>query len=249
MIIFAEHRELVVGSYRPRFESAGESLVQLHGRDLRDWLATANHGELSAVEAVLLGEQDDETASVAALRGKIDAPMVAMLDHKNLERLVKLYRAGVDDVVVKPVHFDELLVRIAAIKKRSLRTGPALPSAHSAAQKSDSTKPVIALFFDGTDPHVGSEPLALPRRERRILEYLAGIHGRRATKAQIFNAIYGLFDEHIDENVIESHISKLRKKLRQALGYDPIDSKRYLGYQLAPGSVSIMNENPAIMVA
>jgi DNA-binding response OmpR family regulator len=34
--------------------------------------------------------------------------------------------------------------------------------------------------------------------------------------------------------VVESHISKLRKKLRHLLGYDPIDSKRYLGYRLAP---------------
>ncbi|HKN27514.1 MAG TPA: winged helix-turn-helix domain-containing protein, partial [Roseiarcus sp.] len=39
-----------------------------------------------------------------------------------------------------------------------------------------------------------------------------------------------LFDENVDENVIESHISKLRKKLKQRLGFDPIDSKRFLGY-------------------
>ena len=56
--------------------------------------------------------------------------------------------------------------------------------------------------------------------------------GRRVTKTQIFNAIYGIFDEDVEENVVESHISKLRKKLRQRLGYDPIDSKRYLGYRL-----------------
>ena len=43
-----------------------------------------------------------------------------------------------------------------------------------------------------------------------------------------------MFNEDVEENVIESHISKLRKKLRNALGYDPIDSKRYLGYRLMP---------------
>jgi len=32
--------------------------------------------------------------------------------------------------------------------------------------------------------------------------------------------------------VIESHVSKLRKKLRNHLGYDPIESKRYMGYRL-----------------
>ncbi len=52
------------------------------------------------------------------------------------------------------------------------------------------------------------------------------------TKPQIYSSVYGLFDQEIDENVIESHISKLRKRLRRRLGYDPIDSKRHLGYRL-----------------
>jgi DNA-binding response OmpR family regulator len=56
--------------------------------------------------------------------------------------------------------------------------------------------------------------------------------GCRVTKTQIFNSVYGLFSEDIDENVIESHISKLRKRLRHRLGYDPVDSQRYLGYRL-----------------
>ena len=66
--------------------------------------------------------------------------------------------------------------------------------------------------------------------ERRILEFLLRCRGRRVSKTQIFNAVYGLFDENVDENVIESHISKLRKKLKHRLGFDPIDSKRFLGY-------------------
>lgn len=43
----------------------------------------------------------------------------------------------------------------------------------------------------------------------------------------------------MEESVVESHISKLRKKLKHALGYDPIDTKRYLGYQLVgPGDAA-----------
>ncbi len=50
-------------------------------------------------------------------------------------------------------------------------------------------------------------------------------------RLQIFNAVYGIFDENVDEVVVEGHISKLRKKLRIRLGHDVIDAKRYLGYQ------------------
>ena len=88
----------------------------------------------------------------------------------------------------------------------------------------------IRVSADGRDPEIEGEAYALPRRERRILEYLIANRGKRVTKAQIFNAIYGVFDEDVEENVVESHISKLRKKLRKRLGVDPIDSKRFLGY-------------------
>ena len=88
----------------------------------------------------------------------------------------------------------------------------------------------IRVFSDGRDPEINGETFALPRHERRILEYLIANRGRRVTKTQIFNAIYGIFDEEVEENVVESHISKLRKKLRKKLGVDPVDSKRFLGY-------------------
>ena len=71
--------------------------------------------------------------------------------------------------------------------------------------------------------------LVLPNRERRILEYLMANQDRRVTKTKIFNFVYGLFDGGADENVIESHISKLRKRLRNRLGFGPIDSQRFLG--------------------
>jgi hypothetical protein len=49
------------------------------------------------------------------------------------------------------------------------------------------------------------------------------------TKAQIFNYVYDLFSEDIDENVIEGHVSKPGKRLRLRLGFDPINCQRYLG--------------------
>ncbi|MCX7900271.1 MAG: response regulator transcription factor, partial [Methylocystis sp.] len=137
-----------------------------------------------------------------------------------LELTLGLFSAGVDDVVRKPVHVREILARVHAIRRR-------------AEQRPDcASVGGIQVFFNGGDPIVAGEILALPRRERRILEYLVINRGRRLTKAQIFNAVYGLFDEAVEENVIESHISKLRKKLRARLGYDPIDSQRFLGYML-----------------
>ena len=226
MIVFIEDRQLVVDGYKNRFQKAGEILVRLSASDLIAWINGSCAAELASVEAVLVGECSNPDESIQAVRRKLDVPIIALLERRSLEQLIIFYRLGVDDVVVKPVHFDELLIRIATIKKRSVPV------------ESKQTKEPIIVYFDGRDPELMGSPLLLPRRERRILEYLASINGRRATKTQLFGAIYGLFDDHIEENVIESHISKLRKKLRTYLGFDPIDSKRYLGYRLDQKFVS-----------
>jgi len=143
-----------------------------------------------------------------------------MNETPSLEQTLELFAAGFDDVVRKPVHVRELLARVGAIRRR-------FDAEHDFALVGE-----MRVYFDGRDPEVKGKVLPLPRRERRILEYLVSNQGRRVTKSQIFNSIYGLFDENVEENVVESHMSKLRKKLRHRLGYDPIDSKRYLGYSL-----------------
>ena len=231
MIIFVENREMVVDSYKARFKSAGETLVQLTSTDMISWLLTCPQHELRTIEAVLIGEAINVDILCSTIRKKLDVPVIALLDNRSLEQTLKFYRTGVDDVVTKPVHYSELLVRIATIKKRTLKV---------VAEEESSP---IEVYFDGRDPRIDGQPIELPRRERRILEYLSSISGRRASKSQIFGAIYGVFDEHIDESVVESHISKLRKKLRKILGHDPIDSKRYLGYRLDPAIVNIQNSD------
>ena len=247
MIIFSESRQIVVESYRKQFERVGELLVQMQGEDLIEWLTLSGKDEVSAVEAVLIGDGEKDLEHVAAIRSRLEVPVIALLDNRNLQDLVSLYHAGADDVVCKPVHCEELMVRIAAIKKRILRVPNGMLGQRASVSAEGQDK--ITIFFDGADPLVNGEPLSLPRRERRILEYLASVNGRRVTKAQLFSAIYGLFDDHIDENVIESHISKLRKKLREALGSDPIDSKRYLGYQIDRQFVAMVNDRSMALSA
>jgi DNA-binding response OmpR family regulator len=104
------------------------------------------------------------------------------------------------------VTFKELLARVHAIRRRT------------EARQDFAMAGPIQVFFDGRDPRVKGEPLSLPRRERRMLEYFVSNKGRRLSKSQIFNAVYGLFDDAIEENVVESHLSKLRKKIAESAG-------------------------------
>jgi len=218
MIVVVDDRQLVKDGYTSLFGREGVPSASFDSTEFGEWVHTAADADLEAVEAFLIGQGAQTLDLPRAIRDRSQAPVIAVSDTPSLESTLAFFDSGVDDVVRKPVHPREILARAAAIRRR-LKTltnhidiGP------------------IRIFSDGRDPEIENQTFALPRRERRILEYLVANRGRRVTKQQIFNAIYGIFDEDVEENVVESHISKLRKKLRKRLGFDPIDSKRFLGY-------------------
>jgi DNA-binding response OmpR family regulator len=220
MIVIVDERDTVTGGYTAWFDREGVSATGLCPGDFDNWVKTVSDPDILAVEAFLLGDCRDRHLLPRLIKGRSRAPVIAMNDNKSLEDTLDLFAAGVDDVVRKPVHVREILARIKAISGR-------VESREDGTLIGD-----LRVFFDGRDPEVKGEGLPLPRRERRILEYLVSNKGCRVSKTQIFNYVYGLFSEDIDENVVESHISKLRKRLRHRLGHDPIDSQRYLGYRL-----------------
>ncbi len=220
MLVLIDDREIVAAGYAGGFKGEGVSTIGFCPTEFREWVATASEHDLAAVEAFLVGNCQDRITYSRAIREKSRAPIIAINETQSLEQTLDLFAAGFDDVVRKPIHVRELLARVDAIRRRAL------------VKDDEFIFGEIRVFFDGRDPEIRGEALPLPRRERRIFEYLVKNRGRRVNKSQIFNAIYGIFDENIEENVVESHVSKLRKKLRAKLGYDPIESKRYLGYCL-----------------
>ena len=72
----------------------------------------------------------------------------------------------------------------------------------------------------------------LDGRWLRVNRRLASMLGFSSAELEATDFAALTHPEDVEENVVESHISKLRKKLRERLGYDPIDSKRFLGYRL-----------------
>lgn len=220
MIVIVDERELVKEGYHSLFDREGVASAGFGSSEFGEWVSSAPDEDLKSVRAFLLGECEANAVCPQMLRGKSGAPIIALSDQHSLESTLRWFESGVDDVIRKPVHIREILARITAIRARAR------------GEENFVEIGVMRIFMDGRDPEIGGRPLPLPRRERRILEFLAANRGRRVTKTQVFNAIYGIFDEEVEENVVESHISKLRKKLREKLGFDPIDSKRFLGYRL-----------------
>ena len=220
MIVIVDDREIVIDGYQSGFDREGIATTGFDPDEFRGWLGAVSKTDLSAVEAFLIGNSSRREQIPQIIKSKTGVPIIAMSEDLRLSGVLELFSCGVDDVVRKPIHVKEILARIRAIMSRK-------------ADGEDATEAgLIRLYPDGRTPQVNNQPFPLPRREYRILEHLVAKTDKRVSKAQLFSVVYGLFEDNVEESVVESHVSKLRKKLRQALGYDPIDSKRYLGYCL-----------------
>ena len=126
--------------------------------------------------------------------------------------------AGANDYLAKPFHLAELEARIRSLTLRRFTQQDVLLSCGE-------------LSFDtrSRTAAVHGEPLSLTRKETGILEYLMVHKGRPVSQEELIDHVW---DNSVDNfsNSIRVHISALRKKLRAALGYDPIRNRIGEGY-------------------
>lgn len=220
MFVVLDDRSTVAGGCVACFEREGIAAVAVESHEFPEWFESVNDSDLAVIEGFLIGSVEHRRQISSRIRSRCRAPLIGLIEARALNETLELFSLGFDDVLAKPFHVREVLARSGAIRRRMKMAEQCVDIAG------------IRIFFDGRDPLVNGEVLSLPRRERRILECLVLSRNTRVTKTQIFNRVYGIFNDEIHENVIESHISRLRKRLKQRLGHDPIDSQRFLGYRL-----------------
>lgn len=162
MIILVDDRTEVTDAYRASFGREGICAASFTPADFDSWFHSTSGPDLAAVEAFILGDFVQRETVTRAIKTRSEAPAIALNDSTGLESTLKLFAAGVDDVVRKPVHAREIIARIGAIRRR------ATPSPRS-TDLGD-----LRVFNDGRDPEVGGQTLVLPRRERRMIEQFAG---------------------------------------------------------------------------
>ena len=126
--------------------------------------------------------------------------------------------AGANDYLAKPFHLEELEAHIRSLTLRQFT-------------QNDVVLHCGPLSFDTRSraATAAGQPLALTRKETGILEYLLLHQGRPVSQEELLEHVW---DNSVDNfsNSIRVHISALRKKLRTALGYDPVRNRIGEGY-------------------
>ena len=134
---------------------------------------------------------------------------------------VKGLKAGGDDYLVKPFAFAELLARLEALDRRRPAEAP------------DARLTVDDLEMDLLSRRVtrAGKPIDLQPREFKLLEYLMRQAGQVVTRTMLLENVW---DYHFDPqtNVIDVHISRLRRKIDSDFEKPLLHTVRGAGYML-----------------
>ena len=152
----------------------------------------------------------------------VKTPVLLLTAMSAVDERVKGLRSGADDYLVKPFSLQELLARAEALLRRP---------------KADTARLVCAdLSMDLVTRTVtrGERIVDLTPREFQVLEFFLRRKNRVVTRSMLLEGVWGY---HFDPktNVVDVHVSKLRKQI-DAEGEVPLlRTVRGAGYMLSAG--------------
>ncbi|OCP00498.1 MULTISPECIES: response regulator transcription factor [unclassified Ensifer] len=150
----------------------------------------------------------------------VEAPILMLTALGSINDRVTGLDAGADDYLAKPFAVEELMARLRALARRPV------------SLKSEQIR-VGRLTYDfrHREAAVDDKPLDLLRRERLALEALMRRPGRTVLRTTLEESVYAMEDE-IESNALDSHLSRLRRKLDDVSAGVEIRAIRNLGYLL-----------------
>jgi len=203
------------------FEQLGW-VVERHA-DGRDGLhlATSSVFDLIILDRNLPGM--DGLAVLKAIRAAgLEIPVIILSAISHVDERVKGLRAGGDDYVTKPFHFSELHARADVLLKRK---------APAAAQTTLNCGDLNMELLARRVVRAGREIALLPR-EFKLLEFFLRHKEQVVTRTMLLEGVWDYrYDPHT--NIIDTHISRLRKKIEDGFDGPVLHTVRGVGYRLS----------------
>jgi two-component system response regulator PhoP len=201
-------------------EGAGYAVDVSHDGEEALLLCRAADYDLVLLDLMLPKVRGDEVLRRLRSEGQ-GTPVLILTAVTETRSTIDLLNLGADDYMTKPFDLGELIARARALIRRgkgvrqtTIRFGP------------------ITLNLSEQTVQVNDGGVALSPTEYRVLEYLLHRPRTVVSKRELLEHLYDFTWEH-HSNVIEAHVSNLRRKLRAHTPELLLETLRGRGYRLA----------------
>lgn len=155
----------------------------------------------------------------ARIRGWSHVPIVLMSARDDSKERVQGLRAGADDYVTRPFSSDELIERIAAVLRRSIREARQFRFED------------LVVDVEHYRCFRGSDEILLTPTEFAILETLIRLPGKVISRQTLASVVWPEA-EFVDDRMLDSHVTHLRTKLESGGGRRIVMAIRGVGLTL-----------------
>jgi two-component system, OmpR family, response regulator len=145
-------------------------------------------------------------------------PILMVTAKETLEDKKKGFLVGTDDYMVKPIDMDEMILRVAALLRRS-----------RIINESSITIGDVVLDYNALAVSKKNNIILLPKKEFYLLFKLLSYPKKIFTRQQLMDEIWGM-DSEADERTVDVHIRRLREKFANFDEFEII-TVRGLGYK------------------
>ena len=198
-IVLVEDEEAMAVEIKGELESKGY-LVRIASIAQAADAARVSDAAMMIMDRIVFGEDSLKTLEVLRKEG-VKVPVLVISALSSVDEKVKGLKAGGDDYLTKPFAMVELSARVEAMLRRldDVRT----TKLHVGDLEMDLIEKTV---------HRGGSRIDLLPREFRLLEYFLRHPGRVITRAMLLQEVWQ-YHFSLETNVVDVHISNLRKKI------------------------------------
>ena len=145
-------------------------------------------------------------------------PILMITALESLEDKRKGFRLGNYDYMVKPIDFDEMILRIYALLRRCKINSQQQLRIHN-----------TTLDYDSLTVSTPDKTIELPKKEFALLFHLLSYKNKIFTRSQLLDSVWNI-DSESEEHTVDVHINRLRNKFNDNPDFEII-TIRGLGYK------------------
>jgi len=214
-ILIIEDDKNILSFLTRGFEEDGFTVDSATTGDDGEYLATVNQYDVIILDWMLPNKSGIEILKSLKQKG-ITTPIIMLTAKSMLKDKINGIKTGADDYLTKPFEYEELLVRVEALYRRSVNSGSSVIKLKN-----------LTIDIDNKIVKKDGKLLKLTRKEYELLSFFIKNRNAVISKNMIEEQLWNN-ETFINSNVISVTMHHLRAKI----GKDMISSNRGLGYKL-----------------